>query len=310
MSQENSLNMLEKYFKPGRITQIIGESSSLKESFISIYIAHKAISSCTKVIFITSKPTLNMRYIYEVHKNIEKENFNEENLEKKYLFFEFIKFDSMGDFILKNLPILLEKEKTVSTVIINNLNNFFSTSSYRATHDPKTYCIQLLFLAKKYGINVIYLNDIFFYCETKFLYNINNNNYNPELFSMIKNKNMEISKDQIQNKDNDISMEDNINNNNTNLVNNINNNYLNSEENDDIEEYYNKEPVNSDIFAEYCSHTLIAEIRKQRYFYGNFGEEDYIEQGVFRVVKSNYKPHQNYLVTLDKKNFSYNIEVK
>ena len=63
--------MFEKYFKPGRITQIIGESTSLKESFVSIYTAYKAIKTCTKVIYITSKPTLNIRYIYEVHKNLE-----------------------------------------------------------------------------------------------------------------------------------------------------------------------------------------------------------------------------------------------
>jgi ribosomal protein S26 len=57
MSQENSLNMLDKYFKRGRITQIIGEMTSLKESFISIYTAYKVAKTCTKVIYICSKPT-------------------------------------------------------------------------------------------------------------------------------------------------------------------------------------------------------------------------------------------------------------
>ena len=79
MSQENSLNMLDKYFMPGRVTQIIGESPSLKESFLSIYLAYKAMKDYRKTIFIFSKPTLNIRYIYEVHKNFEKESFSEEN---------------------------------------------------------------------------------------------------------------------------------------------------------------------------------------------------------------------------------------
>ena len=305
MSQENSLNMLDKYFKPGRITQIIGEMTSLKESFISIYTAYKAAKTCTKVIYICSKPTLNMRYIYEVHKNVEKDSFSEENLEKQYLFFEFIKFDSMGDFILNHLPILLEKEKTVSTVIINNLNNFFSTTSYKFTHDPKIYCSQLMFLAKKFGINVIYLNDIFYYCETKFLFNLNN--YNPELFLNKNNEqNLEKNNGQSKERENDNVTQDNNNKNNFYI---INNNYMNPEENnDEIEDYYNKEPVNSDMVSEYCSPTLIAESRKPRYLYGNNIEDDLIEQGIFRVVKSKYKPHQNYLVTINKQDFSYNIE--
>ena len=307
MSQENSLNMLDKYFKPGRITQIIGEMTSLKESFISIYTAYKVAKTCTKVIYICSKPTLNMRYIYEVHKNVEKDSFSEDNLEKQYLFFEFIKFDSMGDFILNHLPVLLEKEKTVSTVIINNLNNFFSTTSYKFTHDPKIYCSQLMFLAKKFGINVIYLNDIFFYCETKFLQNLNNYNYNPELF-LTKNNGQNLPQNNKERDNNDNATEDN--NSNKNNFNIINNNYINLEENnDEIEEYYNREPVNSDMVSEYCSHTLIAESRKQRFFYGNSIEDDYIEQGIFRVVKSKYKPHQNYLVTINKKDFTYNIEI-
>ena len=71
MSQENSLNMLEKYFNQGRITQIIGDMTSLKESFISIYIAYKPTKTCTKVIYNCSKPTLNIRKIYEMHKNVE-----------------------------------------------------------------------------------------------------------------------------------------------------------------------------------------------------------------------------------------------
>ena len=308
MSQEDSLNMLDKYFQPGRITQIIGESPSLKESFISIYIAHKAIKTCTKVIYIYSKPTLNMRYMYETHKKFDK-NFSEENAEKQYSFFEFIKFDSMGDFILKRLPEILEKEKTISTIVLNNLNNFISTTSYKFTHDPKIFCSQLMLLARKYGINVIYLNDIFYYCETKFLYNVNNINYNPELLNR-KNldKNNDENKDDKDDKDDDMNIQG-IANMNLNYINGVNNNYINIEENNEIEEYYNKEPVNSDLISEYCSHTLIAESRKPRLFYGNFSEEDFIEQGILRVVKSNYKPHKNYLVTIDKKDFTYNIEI-
>ena len=299
MSQENSLNMLDKYFMPGRVTQIIGESPSLKESFLSIYLAYKTMKDSTKTIFIFSKPTLNMRYIYEAHKKYDKD-FSEENLEKLYLFFEFIKYESMGDFIMKNLPVLLEKEKTVSTVVVNNLNNYFSTTSYKFTRDPKLYSSQLMFLAKRFGVNVIYLNDIFFYCETKFLYNVNNFNYNQEnlLGGMDRN-----------NDENNIVTQENRNNIAINR-NAVNNNYINIVENiNEIEEYYNKEPVNNDIISEYCSHTLFAEMRKPRLFYGNFAEEDYIEQGMFRVIKSNHRPHKNYLVTINKKDFTYNIEV-
>ena len=119
----------------------------------------------------------------------------------------------MGDFLLNRLPDILEKEKTVSTLILNNLNNFFSTTSYKYTHDPKTYCIQLLFLAKKFGINVIYLNDIFYYCETKFLLNLNNINYNPELQ---RDKNNEEPNQEDKNNDNEIVNQDN-NMNNINL---------------------------------------------------------------------------------------------
>ena len=300
MSQENSLNIMEKYFKPGRITQLIGQNSSLKENFISVYLAYKTVKNCTKTIFIYSKPTLNIRYIYEIHKQVEKESFSEENLEKLYLFFEFIKFDSMGEFIMKNLPALLEKEKTVSHVVINNLNNFFSTTSYKYTHNPKIYNIHLMNLARKFGINIIYLNDIFFYCETKFLYNVNINNYNQENVLGMKNN------DQNNNNEgdnNDIRNKENLNK-------YVNNNYINIVENvNEIEEYYNKEPVNSDLISEFCSHILFAEPRKQRAFFGNFSEEDFIEQGVIRVVKSNHKPHQNYLVTINKKDFTYNIEI-
>ena len=300
MSQENSLNMLDKYFMPGRVTQIIGESPSLKESFLSIYLAYKTMKDSTKTIFIFSKPTLNMRYIYEAHKKYDKD-FSEANLEKLYLFFEFIKYESMGDFIMKNLPVLLEKEKTVSTVVVNNLNNYFSTTSYKFTRDPKLYSSQLMFLAKRFGVNVIYLNDIFFYCETKFLYNVNNFNYNQEnlLGGMDRN-----------NDENNIVTQENRNNNILINRNAVNNNYINIVENiNEIEEYYNKEPVNNDIISEYCSHSLFAEMRKPRLFYGNFAEEDYIEQGMFRVVKSNHRPHKNYLVTINKKDFTYNIEV-
>jgi len=300
MSQENSLNMLDKYFLPGRVTQIIGESPSLKESFLSIYLAYKTMKDSTKTIFIFSKPTLNIRYIYEAHKKYDKD-FSEENLEKLYLFFEFIKYESMGDFIMKNLPVLLEKEKTVSTVVVNNLNNYFSTTSYKFTRDPKMYSSQLMFLAKRFGVNVIYLNDIFFYCETKFLYNVNNFNYNQE--------NLLGGMDRNNDENNDVTQE-NRNNNITINRNAVNNNYINIVENiNEIEEYYNKEPVNNDIISEYCSHTLFAEMRKPRLFYGNFAEEDYIEQGMFRVVKSNHRPHKNYLVTINKKDFTYNIEV-
>ena len=300
MSQENSLNMLDKYFMPGRVTQIIGESPSLKESFLSIYLAYKTMKDSTKTIFIFSKPTLNMRYIYEAHKKYDK-HFSEENLEKLYLFFEFIKYESMGDFIMKNLPVLLEKEKTVSTVVVNNLNNYFSTTSYKFTRDPKLYSSQLMFLAKRFGVNVIYLNDIFFYCETKFLYNVNNLNYNQE--------NLLGGMDRNNDENNNVTQE-NRNNNITSNRNAVNNNYINIVENiNEIEEYYNKEPVNNDIISEYCSHTLFAEMRKPRLFYGNFAEEDYIEQGMFRVIKSNHRPHKNYLVTINKKDFTYNIEV-
>ena len=90
MSQENQLNMLEKYFMPGRVTQIIGQNSSLKENFISVYLAYKTVKNCTKTIFIYSKPTLNIRYIYEIHKKVEKESFSEENLEKLYLFLNLL----------------------------------------------------------------------------------------------------------------------------------------------------------------------------------------------------------------------------
>ena len=293
MSQENPLNMLEKYFMPGRITQIIGQNSSLKENFVSTYLAYKTVKNCTKTIFIYSKPTLNIRYIYEIHKKVEKESFSEENLEKLYLFFEFIKFDSMGDFIMKNLPELLEKEKTVSHVVINNLNNFFSTTAFKYNHNPKAYNMHLMNLARKYGINIIYLNDIFFYCETKFLYNISN--YNQENIMGMRNN------EQYNEGDNNRISES------ANKY--VNNNYINIVENvNEIEEYYNKEPINSDLTSEFCSHILIAEPRKQRAFYANFSEEDFIEQGVFRVIKSNHKPHKNYLVTINKRDFSYNVE--
>ena len=87
MSQENSLNMLEKYFQPQRITQIIGDSNSIKESFIPIYLAHKTLNTSFKIIFIYSKPTLNVRYIYEFRKYLEKNNFaKSEDLEKNIYF--------------------------------------------------------------------------------------------------------------------------------------------------------------------------------------------------------------------------------
>ena len=131
--------------------------------------------------------------------------------------------------------------------------------------------------------------------------NINNFNYNQEnlLGSIDRN-----------NDENKIVTQDNRNNNITSNRNVVNNNYINIVENiNEIEEYYNKEPVNYDIISEYCSHILFAEMRKPRLFYGNFAEEDFIEQGIFRVIKSNHKPHKNYLVTINKKDFTYNIEV-
>ena len=294
MSQENSLNLLEKYFQPQRITQIIGDSNSIKESFIPIYLAHKTLNNSFKVIFIYSKPTLNVRYIYEFRKYLEKNNFSKEDLEKKYLFYEFIKYDSMGEFIINFLPSILEKEKTVSTIVLNNLNNYFSTNSYKFMHDHRTIGNQLLFLSRKYNLNIIYLNDYFYYCETKFLNNRNNINYiDPN------NPNNPNFKNMNEDKDNDIVMNDNTNKEKENE----------EEENNEIENYYNKEPINYDILAEYCSHILFAENRKQRNYYGNILGEDFIEQGEFKVIKSNYKPHLKYLVTLNRKDFSYNIEI-
>ena len=115
--------------------------------------------------------------------------------------------------------------------------------------------------------------------------------------------------------DNDIEMQDKQDNrviNNNNIINNVNvvnNNYINIEENiNEIEEYYNREPVNSDMISEYCSHTLYAESKKQKLLIGNLSEEDYNEQGIFKVIKSNYKPHKNYLVTINKKDLTYFIE--
>ena len=112
--------------------------------------------------------------------------------------------------------------------------------------------------------------------------NINNFNYNQEnLLGPIDRNNDE----------NKIVTQDNRNNNITSNRNVVNNNYINIVENiNEIEEYYNKEPVNYDIISEYCSHILFAEMRKPRLFYGNFAEEDFIEQGIFRVIKSNHTP--------------------
>ena len=180
MSQENSLNMLEKYFQPQRITQLIGDSLSIKESFIPIYLSYKAVETSSKIIFIYSKTSLNIRYMYEFHKMLKKTGkikLSEEELEKKYTFFEFVKYESMGDFILKYLPKVLEQEKNVSTIVINNLNNYFSTTSFKFLHDHRIIGNQLLNLSRKYNLNVIYLNDYFYYCETKFLNNRNNINY-------------------------------------------------------------------------------------------------------------------------------------
>ena len=291
MQEENSQNMLEKYFRPQRITQIVGDSLSMKQSFIPVYLANKAVETSSKIIFIYSKTNNNIRYIYEVHKIFEKTGkypFSEDELEKKYLFFEFMKFDSMGDFIFNSLPKILEKEKTVSTIVINNLNNYFSTKSFKYLQDHYKLGKHLLDISRKYNLNIIYLNEYFYYCETKFLKNINNINYvdpnNPNWNNINKDNNSE-----------DINMEEDSEN-------------EEEENNNEIVDYYNKEPINYDILGEFCSHILFFESRKERVYYGNFGDEDYIEQGEIKILKSNYKPHKKYFVTLNKKDFSYNLQ--
>jgi hypothetical protein len=267
MSQENQLNMLDKYFKPKRITQIIGDNNSIKENFISIYLAHKAINNLSKIIFIYSKGTINIRFIFEACKHLNRKDISDEKLEKMFLFFEFMKFDSMGEFILNILPLLIEKEQNISTIVINNLNNFFSTTSYKFLHDHRHLGIDLLNLARKYNLNIIYLNDYFYYCETKFLNNRNNINY-IEANNNANNPNYKKSSQEL---DNEINNKEGSNN-------------EEEEDNNEIEEYYNKEPINYDILAEFCSHTLFAETRKPRIQYGSFAEEDYIIQGNFRVI--------------------------
>lgn len=281
---ENDQNMLDKYFKPGRITQIIGENSSLKECFTSVFFAHKAFNSNKKIVFILSKLTMNKRYIYKIYEQklsqakTEKEKIRLiQNVENQFLFFEFLKYESMGNFLINELPILLDKEKDISTLVINNLNNFFSTSSYKLTHDRRKYLFQLVQLAQKYQLRVIYLNDFFYYCETKFL---NKFNYNND----INKKNEEYLENKEENDDNYEG------------------------KNNEIEDFYTKEPINCDIFAEHCSHILIAENKRPKFTLGNNLEDDFIEQGIFKVIKSNYKPHQKYLVTINKNDFSYNIE--
>ena len=296
MLKENSQNMLEKFFKPQRITQIIGDSASMKESFIPVYLAQKAVDTSSKIILIYSKTTLNIRYFYEFHKMLEKAGkypFSEDELEKKYLFFEFMKYDLMGDFIFNSLPKILEREKTVSTIVLNNFNNFFSMKSFKFQQDYRKVGKYLLEISRKYNLNIIYLNDYFYYCETKFLKNRNNINYVDPNIQNVNNIN----------KDN--------NNNNNNGEENMENNSENEEEeeNSEIVDYYNKEPINFDILGEFCSHILFFESRKPRAYYGNFGNEDLIEQSEIKILKSNYKPHKKYLVTLNKKFFSYNIEI-
>ena len=304
MSKENSFNMLDKYFKPKRITQIIGESSSLKESFLSIYLAHKISKTKTKLIYISSKSTINLRYIYETHKKIEGGNFSPNKIDKLYFFFQFLKFDSMGNFVLNKLPSLLEKEKNVSTIVINNFNNFTSTVSFKYQYDISVYWRELSYFARKYNLNIIYINDIYYYCETKFLSNKNNINYmDPESRELMDEKIMEKKKKKNDENPNNSENEENNNNDDDEM----------KEEEDDesnlIEKYFTKEPINSDINAQFCVHVLYAENRKQKGYFGNFGEDDYIEQGIFKVVKSNYKPLQTYLVTINKKDFTYNIEI-
>lgn len=293
MLKENSQNLLEKFFQPKRLTQIIGDSTSMKESFIPVYLAQKAVETSSKIIIIYSKATLNIRYFYEYHKMLEKTGkypFSEDEFEKKYLFFEFMKYDLIGDFISNSLPKILEKEKTVSTIVLNNFNNYFSMKSFKYQIDHRKIGKQLLDISRKYNLNVIYLNDYFYYCETKFLKNRNNINY-------IDPNNQNV---------NNINKDNNYNNDEENMENNSENE---EEEEEKIEDYYNKEPINFDILGEYCSHILFFESRKLRVYYGNFGNEDLIEQSEIKVLKSNYKPQKKYLVTLNKKFFSYNIEI-
>jgi len=293
MTKENSKDILEKYFQPRRVTQIIGDSLSMKESFIPVYLAQKAVETSSKIILIYSKTTINIRYFYEFHKNLEKTGkypFSEDELEKKYLIFEFIKYDSMGDFIFNSLPIILEKEKTVSTIVINNFNNYFSTKSFKFQQDHRKLGKQLLDISRKYNLNIIYLNDYFYYCETKFLKNRNNINYIDQNTPNGNNINKE-------NKDN----------NNVEDINMENNSENEEEENTEIEDYYNKEPINFDILGEFCSHILFFESRKPKN-YENFRYDDLIEQSEIKVLKTNYEKHKKYLVTLNKKYFSYNIE--
>ena len=52
MIKENSQNMLDKYLMPKRLTQIVGDSISMKESFIPVFLAHKAVKTSSKIIFI------------------------------------------------------------------------------------------------------------------------------------------------------------------------------------------------------------------------------------------------------------------
>ena len=288
--QENGLNNLDKYFAPKRITQIIGESGSLKESFISIYLANKINNTQKKVIFIYSKTTINIRYIYNYHlkqsEKINNEKCKKEYIESKehqYLFFQFMKSDNIGDFIVKKLNVLLEEQKSVAYIVINNLNNFFSFNSYRK--EDRILANNLLYLARKFNLNIIYLNDFFYNCETKFINEKNDcNNYlNNEKNNL--NDDLEIENGDSSQKKNNEEMD-----------------------NSEIEDYYNKLPILFDKLAEHCSHILIAENKKKKNFYRNEDEDDLIEEGEFKVIKSNYKPHQRYMITIDKKDFSYNIE--
>jgi hypothetical protein len=265
----------------------------MKESFIPVYLAQKAVDTSSKIILIYSKTTLNIRYFYEFHKMLEKTGkypFSEDEFEKKYLFFEFIKYDSMGDFIFNHLPKILEREKTVSTIVLNNLNNYFSTKSFKFQQDHRKLGKHLLDISKKYNLNIIYLNDYFYYLETKFLKNRNNINYVDPNNQNVNNINKDNNKGE-ENKENNSENEEE------------------EEENNEIEDYYNKEPINFDILGEFCSHILFFESRKPRISIGYFRDEDLIEQSEIKILKSNYKPHKKYLVTLNKKFFSYNIEI-
>ena len=61
------------------LVELGGDNNSIKESFIPIYLAHKTLNNSSKIIFIYSKPTLKVRYIYEFRKFLEKKNVSKED---------------------------------------------------------------------------------------------------------------------------------------------------------------------------------------------------------------------------------------